>query len=344
MFGKLLLACLVLTFSLTFPHYGDGGEKVCFSLLSFLILFSTLYSPKRHIKFYLPFAFVALLTWQGAQTTEIYVRFSYVNLLLAVVALYQVSNRINMSVERFGAFLFFLVSVNTLLLLGQELKLTDYLVTSVYPSPHGFLLFPWASGVFAVLSIPFLWAYKKRSVLVLLPMIFFSHSMICMAAACVAMMFLLWESKYLRPAILGVLVFAGVFIKFSDRHIDEHRFKIWSKALAYSKDLKLGNGLGTWAHKGFRRDIGNDLKTWWRWAHNEFYQVLFETGIAGLVVMLGYFWHLFSVQDRRLKCFIGLVGLMAFFHPIFHAGKLAIFLIIALAIVEHKKHTQTRLA
>ena len=95
MYDKLLLACLSASFFVTFPYYGDGGEKVAFSLISFLLIASFVFKPIRSKALFLPFIFLVLITWYSGQTTEIQVRFSFVNLILWIAAMHSVSNRIN---------------------------------------------------------------------------------------------------------------------------------------------------------------------------------------------------------------------------------------------------------
>ena len=43
------------------------------------------------------------------------------------------------------------------------------------------------------------------------------------------------------------------------------------------------------------------------------------------------------MNERRLKCFVMALGMLASFHPVFHSGKLAVFLIVCIAVVECSK-------
>lgn len=336
MYNKLILACLFASFSLSFPYYGDGGEKVAFSLISAVILISLLFKPVRKISLLLPILFVGLITWQCGQATEIHVRMSYMNLLLAVVAVALISERFDLSLKTFGIFIFVFILANSTLLMAQVFGVTHYLITDVYPNPTGFLQFPWVMGILAALSIPFIWAFSPFGVIATLPMIFYSHSLVSAVAAFLSVMYLsVGGRSFLILTGVGIVSLV-LFLLFSDRNIDERRFIIWKQAIFYSKDQIFGNGLGTWAHTGFRNNV-NGSNMWWRWAHNEPYQVAFENGIAGLSLMLAYFVHLVRVNERRLKCFVLSLGCLMLFHPVFHSGKLAMFLIVCIALVEAQK-------
>ena len=306
---------------------------MAFSLICFILILSQFFKPIRNIFLLLPSIFITLITWQCGQTTEIYTRMSYVNLLIGFLAVIVVSERISFDVRFLGKFMALFILANSTFLMCQIFGITNYLITDVYPNATGFLQFPWVMGVVATLSIPLIWAFSPICIIATLPMIFYSHSLICAAVAFISVLYLSVGTKSFF-ILMGLGIAAIVlFLLFSDRNIDEHRFIIWKKAIFYSKDQIMGNGLGTWAHKGFRRDV-NGANMWWRWAHNEPYQVMFETGISGLALMLAYLSRLFTVSHRSLKCFLAGMFVLSLFHPIFHSGKLAVFILIGIALVE----------
>lgn len=102
-------------------------------------------------------------------------------------------------------------------------------------------------------------------------------------------------------------------------------------SLGYLKNWLHGNTIGSWAHEGFARNNGATLQ-YWRFAHNEPFQVFFEMGAVGLGAMACFMSWLYQNQRRAIVSALTGIILLSLFHSIFHYGRLAFFAVVVLAI------------
>ncbi len=193
----------------------------------------------------------------------------------------------------------------------------------MWPDNCGIFLLPWITGVFAVISLPLIYQIHPLLCAVLLPQLFYSRSTIAMVCALAAFGYL-WAAQYGRKAVVwlavsGISIFSA-FIYFFDRTIDMNRFKFWYKTSAYIENWFVGNGLGAFCHKGFIMDMGGE-KRYIRWAHNEFYQTVFDMGLVTLIAMLCVAAVFFLQTNKYLKAALVSMLALALFHPVFHFGK-----------------------
>jgi len=95
---------------------------------------------------------------------------------------------------------------------------------------------------------------------------------------------------------IGVVVaLSAVWWMFLDAPGIEHRFFVWKKTLvALKQHWIMGSGIGHWKTvftimpNGMFRVMEIDGKAWMT-THNDFLQVLFETGIGSVIIFLGYY-------------------------------------------------------
>jgi len=193
---------------------------------------------------------------------------------------------------------------------------------------------PWILGCTAALAIPVVMVKSWKLGLYFLPLLFVSKSSVCIAAGLTAAAMMIGRRHptllngfivLAVPAALGHLYFDG---------IESHRLQVWMNSLKHWDAPFLGEGLGSWAHQGFRHMNGADPYHW-RWAHNEFYQHLFEQGFLGFLILLGALLWLWRQADVMRPALVSLF-ILCLFHPVLHWGKLSFFvvLIIAYAIAE----------
>lgn len=132
---------------------------------------------------------------------------------------------------------------------------------------------------------------------------------------CVAVGFLLYawtKNKKVAVAIfLAILILFSVLINTQGKIIanlsHEGRIGVWKKTIELSNQRPLaGWGIGTYRH--IFHPLGQIDSQEWKTAHNDFLQVLFETGYPGLIVMVGFFgWLFYSLfRTKEYLCLSGL--------------------------------------
>ncbi len=140
------------------------------------------------------------------------------------------------------------------------------------------------------------------------------------------------------PAILLGRVLCG-----SDLFNDSHRFAIWSTTLAYWRanlDVWTGAGLGSFAWFGPRilqktaSYPGDSLVIW---MHNDFAQTAFDLGLAGLALLLVYYFRrlvdCFRNKPAWLTCSWGALGFVGLFQMPTKLGVTAFFTAILCRLV-----------
>lgn len=92
---------------------------------------------------------------------------------------------------------------------------------------------------------------------------------------------------------LSLLGFVVVVSRFSQFLSSSHRFELWTLVFDKFKDKAItGWGLGTFG--AFQFKLPYDSVSVWRHTHNEFYQIAFEMGLIGLVLVLWIIWDYFK--------------------------------------------------
>lgn len=105
------------------------------------------------------------------------------------------------------------------------------------------------------------------------------------------------------------------------RFMEISRFKMWIPSLQYWLDhgsIWFGVGLGSYRHFGsvIQTQQNVEVGHWWLWMHNDWFQVLFETGIFGftsaLLVLLAALWSAFRAGSAGLFGSICALSVVAF--------------------------------
>lgn len=114
------------------------------------------------------------------------------------------------------------------------------------------------------------------------------------------------------------------------------RVSTWTKGLKlYTQHPVTGSGIGHW--KIVFLGLKKPGKTWWKQAHNEFVQGVFEMGILFVVVMVGYFTGIVRRYHRGAILSItaaGIVVINSCFNFPLHIAQTAVLAITWLAILE----------
>lgn len=214
-------------------------------------------------------------------------------------------------------------------------------IFELYEPGSGVSYVPWAMGTTAALAIPFVYAVRPWACLFLLPLIFLSHSSVCMGVAVLAFLLMLGKTHRL-PAIylsIGAMLIVLWYAISKGGYDIGPRLLIWKEMLLTWTNPLIGEGIGSFPHKGFILTNGvHDYH--WRWAHNEFLQYLTEQGWIGLALLGVFVWDLFwRIKNHLFEDWIVFVSLFSLIllctmHPVLHYGKTAFFglLIISFAL------------
>ena len=130
-------------------------------------------------------------------------------------------------------------------------------------------------------------------------------------------LFFNYKKTAISFSIISVGLIVAIFIKYSVYFSSSGRFEMWVKVLDIFRDKPItGFALGSFGALKIKTS-GH-----WQHLHNEFYQIAFELGIIGLVLVLWCIWDYFKTfrtikSDTTIKLasiFFGfcLLGLMTF--------------------------------
>jgi O-antigen ligase len=112
------------------------------------------------------------------------------------------------------------------------------------------------------------------------------------------------KSLLIIPAMVGILVYDPTIFSFSGRE------ELWPLCLAVWNDIGnfiFGTGGGTFQHFVPLYQHLNGLLfrgTYLRWAHNDFLQILFEQGVVGLSLCVGFFVSMFFRIEKKYWLFM----------------------------------------
>jgi hypothetical protein len=247
----------------------------------------------------------------------------FLKVLLACLAIKTIAERMTISARQIGSVLIRVWISVYIVLIFQAFGL----VFKGYEL-SGFYTMPWMMGSAAVLSIPFIRKMKSwYGVILILPLLL-SHS-----TACIGVALVMWLQPRLKLKYILLVVFLLLTYMFlCDSGLDTARFVVIKKTIPYTHNWIFGDGIGSWAHKAFVRHNGADLY-YWRWAHNELYQMTTETGILGglsVLALISYYFKVISVEQRYYLFGIFALSMV---HPIFHIPRLIPFIILIFAVM-----------
>lgn len=310
------------------PKVSSGDELWVFFWLTLVSISSFLYSAKRRIdvSFFSLVLFCCLLSVllniQNVKATIFLLAFF--NVFFACFAIKTIAERITLSKKGIGKILIRLWIVNYFVLVLCKLGI----IFKGYEL-SGFYTMPWIMGCAACLSIPFIAGVKRWYLAILVIPVLLSKSTACVA------IFSLMVALYCRVKfrfILIAILFALSYCYFFDSGIDTARFHVMRGSLKFFHSPIFGEGIGSWAHQGFARMNGKDLY-YWRWAHNELFQVFSEMGVIGLISALAVIFNLFKRASLEMKyALFGVVSLSCV-HPIFHLPRLIPFVLLIVSFI-----------
>lgn len=258
--------------------------------------------------------------------------YAAINVFLGVMALKTISERVDLDIDikKLGMFLVIFSVITGIFLAVQKAGL-DPIYQPAYEDIGGSFGKPWALGAFAAISVPFIIAYNPVFLVVLIPLFMFCHSSICVVAAILAFT---WIYRHNRMVLVFLtLSIPSAYFLFHKDAIDIHRIEVWTNTWKYTKEaIVQGHGIGSWLHSGFAHQT-NDRLFHWPWAHNEWYQHLYEQGIIGLGLISLWFIESFRRVRPELQAAIISISILSFFHPIIHWAKLTCLVIVVMALV-----------
>lgn len=339
--------------------FGMQIQELFFRYGVFLIFaFSLLFRPVREAKPVYFALFSAYLIVSSLFGFDMAVRRQLLNILVALLFYKVILDHYEARfIKTFGKFAFGLVLANLALSIAQY-----YGFDPIFSKPAAmgrmdqigaFMKLKVHLGILAAFLSPAIFNWCPWLLVFTLPLLFFGFSSAAVAAF-VASIMLIVVFKYRKWVVLliaAVIVGGGIFyvLKF-DMPTGQftERFKVWYDALSYAfrGNPFFGLGLGGFAKwEPITAQITVTEKLSWIWAHNEYIQLFFEAGIAGLLFVIFYlvdackkFREFFRDHEFR-SLFSGVlcIAIVSFFHFPFHLGRFAPLCIFMLALF-HAKH------
>lgn len=163
--------------------------------------------------------------------------------------------------------------------------------------------------------------------------LYFSESTTAVAAALGGLFFLYpKKTALIIPLILLSLWFIKKDMNFTQFSV------IYQKTLPLIKDPWLGQGIGSF-HNAMV--VVESAKLWWREAHNEYYQLYFEFGIAGVFIFVLFLLDVLSRFLRNRKDHVTVILCACFFaflisclgQPVMHVVRIAMVGITVAALI-----------
>ena len=333
-----ILASILLLASFLFiaPLRYDGDQIFALVACMTLASLASFYPAKRHVDTRIPAVFFILAVSVGLWEFAWFKIYALVVLFIGLAAIKTFAERTTLNLKFYGWVLLSICVLANIHLVLQFNGL-DPVWAVAFRDQGAMFGKPWALGSFAAMSVPFLFAVHPAAPLVAAPLLWFSHSSLCVAVGMFGWWLCLnrtwkWITACLVP--VGALYYLG-----HDGGPENHRIEIWKNTWHFIVERPwFGRGYGAWEHSGFVHFINGDGVAQ-PWAHNEFYQILYELGVAGLLLLLGWvLWMLVRI-DRTLKAALLVTCACAFFHPIMHWGRLVLFpvLILGLCVADATK-------
>jgi O-antigen ligase len=267
------------------------------------------------------------------------------NSVFGSIVIKTVSERADLTFKSIGK-LFTVFCILNIFQLTLQVMNIDPIFSMVNPQNQtvidqtGFLNARFALASVAVLMLPFMYAASPKYILAALPLLWFGKSSVCLGAAALVLLYLLWMNhrKLFWTVGLPALIGASVYVFAYDLPTGqfEKRLPVWWKGIEVFKTTPwFGVGLGSWAKLGFTTIQGNGQPETWVQAHNDVLQFMFEAGIAGLIGVWVWARDLFrSVKNPvSVSAFIALI-LVSFFHFPFHIARLAGIGCFIIAVME----------
>lgn len=325
MFNLLVLLGVLGSQFFLVPKISSGDELWVFFWLTLVAVSSLVWKANRLVDVKL-FALVLITTMLSVlcnigeiKATIFFLVF--INVFVGCLAVKTIAERITLSEKDVGRVLLrlWIIVHGTLILQSLGVIWKGYELS-------GFYTMPWIMGCTATLSIPFIRKIKSWYGTILVLPILLSHS-----SSIVAVALVMWFQPKLRlRSILLVTLIALSYIWLFDRGLDVARFVVIEKSIPHVHNWLVGDGVGSFAHRALVGNNGETLR-WWRWAHNELYQMTTETGVLGALSVLALIFNLFKRISVEQKYTLFGICSLAMFHPIFHMPRLIPFLVLIFA-------------
>lgn len=335
-FDKLANTLLLASFLFLAPRRYDGDQ--IFSLVACMVLvaLSAFYPAKRQVDLRFPAAFFIFACAVGLWEFAWFKIYALVVLFIGLGALKVFAERTSLDIKAFGKLMFCVCVLLIAHVLFQKTGLDKIYVTS-FVETAGVFTKPWALGCFAALTIPFLFATHPALPIIALPLLYWSQSTLCIAAGLIGWIYLAAPKH--RNILVVFLPAAVTAYILKENNIDNHRFEIWKNTWQYVQETPwFGHGWGGWRHAGFAHNI-NDIWVVQPWAHNEFYQTLFDLGRIGLGMLVAWIVMLWLGVRKELRAAILILCLLAFFHPLMRWGRLVLLpmVILGFCVADFKR-------
>jgi hypothetical protein len=330
MFDFLVLLVLFGSFVFYSPIRVDGDELWSLYGLAFIAVLPFFIGRKER-KVELKWIGIVLMAAMASIFFNITgpVKSSFANLLTGCFALKAISENSNLTPKLLGKFLAWFLVLTGVVISLQFAGIDPLFFHQFKGEVTGTFTTTWALGCFAALTVPFLFSWNPSACLLAIPALYFSRSSAAVFFAVLMFLFMLRRFSF---RLIGVgIILALSYICFFDAGVDTARFAVMQGSLKYLSSFVHGNGIGSWAHEGFIRLNGAD-NYYWRFAHNELFQMYFETGVIGLLATAGAIVMFLKTKSRALLAAV--IGLLAIscFHSPFHYGRLSVFGVIILAL------------
>lgn len=277
-------------------------------------------------------------------------RLQMMNMFLGVVIIKVIAERIKLDVSSIGRLYIGFAVLNIGMMIFQYFDL-DPIFTNVnfdkmqHVEMVGFLGSRFALGCIGALITPFIFTVSPWACLIVVPLLIVGKSSTAVAAALFCFMFLMWfKNRFVFWSLvlffIGGAIYYVVFIDAPSGQFAK-RFKVWWLGLHMLRgNPLLGHGLGSWLTSGIRSVQENGEPEHWSWAHNEYLQYMFETGVIGIITLYAYFKNFIKkidlnilTQRTMVASFLCMAAISVFHFP-FHIGRLASICLLTFALME----------
>ena len=271
------------------------------------------------------------------------------NCFLGVVVIKTIAERVDLNFKKIGEFFTVICILNIIQLSLQVLNIDPIFTMingSVKQIDHtGLLSSRFILASVGALMLPFMYSASPIYLLAVVPLLWFGKSSICVLASALAIIFLISKGDKRKMFMFGwaFIAIASAYIFLVDVPGGGigmvKRFPVWGKGVEILRAHPwFGVGLGSWLRTGFVTIQQNGEPEQWTWAHNDFLQWMFESGIAGLVILWIWLKDMFkSCKDGVCICALSILSVIAFFHFPFHIARLAGLGCFIIACVEARR-------
>lgn len=126
-----------------------------------------------------------------------------------------------------------------------------------------------------------------------------ASGLVCGIAVVIFWLFFKNRKAGIIAMIIAVMLLTYIFIRYNSFFAANGRYEIWVKIFGIFKNKAItGSGLGAFGALQLKNNAGI-----WQHLHNEYYQIAFELGIVGLVLLL---WCIFDYFKSMINIKSGL--------------------------------------